>query len=89
MSNIQKFNDLHDSQELLFLGNAWDVLSALILEKAGFQAIGTTSWGIANSLGHADGELIDFQRHLAIIQAITEQVNIPVSADIEAGYGHD
>ncbi|KGA83207.1 MULTISPECIES: isocitrate lyase/PEP mutase family protein [Lysinibacillus] len=89
MSNIQKFNDLHDSQELLFLGNAWDVLSALILEKAGFQAIGTTSWGIANSLGHADGELIDFQRHLAIIQAITAQVNIPVSADIEAGYGHD
>lgn len=89
MSNIQKFNDLHDSQELLFLGNAWDVLSALILEKAGFQAIGTTSWGIANSLGHADGELIDFQRHLSIIQAITEQVNIPVSADIEAGYGHD
>mgnify|MGYP001147377059 CR=1 FL=1 len=89
MSKIQKFNDLHFSQELLFLGNAWDVLSALILEKVGFQAIGTTSWGIANSLGYADGELIDFQRHLAIIQAIAEQVNIPVSADIEAGYGHD
>ncbi|KPN95391.1 isocitrate lyase/phosphoenolpyruvate mutase family protein [Lysinibacillus sp. ZYM-1] len=89
MSKIQKFNDLHSSQELLLLGNAWDVLSALTLEKAGFRAIGTTSWGIANSLGYADGERIDFQRHLTIIQAIAEQVNIPVSADIEAGYGQD
>ncbi len=90
MSKIQQFHDLHFSQELLFIGNAWDVLSALTLEKAGFQAIGTTSWGIANSLGYADGEQIDFQRHLTIIQSITEQVNIPVSANIEAGgYGHD
>jgi len=89
MSKIQEFNDLHSSQELLFLGNAWDLLSALMLEKAGFQAIGTTSWGIANSLGYADGELIDFQRHLNIIQTIAENVSIPVSADIEAGYGSD
>lgn len=50
MSKIQQFHDLHFSQELLFIGNAWDVLSALTLEKAGFQAIGTTSWGIANRL---------------------------------------
>lgn len=89
MSKIQQFYDLHFSQELLFIGNAWDVISALTLEKAGFQAIGTTSWGIANSLGYADGEQIDFQRHLTIIQSIIEQVKIPVSADIEAGYGHD
>lgn len=89
MSKIHEFNDLHSSQELLFLGNAWDLLSALMLEKAGFQAIGTTSWGIANSLGYADGELIDFQRHLNIIQTIAENVSIPVSADIEAGYGSD
>jgi len=89
MSKIQQFYDLHFSQELLFIGNDWDVISALTLEKAGFQAIGTTSWGIANSLGYADGEKIDFQRHLTIIQSITEQVKIPVSADIEAGYGHD
>lgn len=89
MTKIQEFNQLHSSQELLFLGNAWDLLSALTIEKAGFKAIGTTSWGIANSLGYADGELIDFDRHLAIIKTITENVNIPVSADIEAGYGDD
>lgn len=46
MSKIQEFYDLHFSQELLFIGNAWDVLSALSLEKAGFQAIG--------KLGHSE-----------------------------------
>jgi len=50
----------HNSKEQLFLGNARDLLSALTLEKAGFKAIGTTSWGIANTLGLADGELINF-----------------------------
>lgn len=89
MNKIQTFKELHMSEDLLFLGNAWDLLSALILEKAGFKAIGTTSWGIANSIGLADGELIDFDRHLRIIQSITENINIPVSADIEAGYSDD
>ncbi|GGA34057.1 isocitrate lyase/PEP mutase family protein [Psychrobacillus lasiicapitis] len=87
MNKIERFNKLHQSTEPLFLGNAWDLLSALTLEKAGFQAIGTTSWGVANSLGLKDGELIDFDRHLQIIQTITEHVTIPVSADIESGYG--
>ncbi|MCP3739915.1 isocitrate lyase/PEP mutase family protein [Rossellomorea sp. BNER] len=89
MSKIQEFNELHSSKEILFLGNAWDLLSALTLEKAGFKAIGTTSWGIANSLGYEDGELIHFDRHLGIIKTITNHVKIPVSADIEAGYGED
>ncbi|MBS4175310.1 isocitrate lyase/phosphoenolpyruvate mutase family protein [Bacillus sp. FJAT-49736] len=89
MNKIQQFNKLHTSEDILFLGNAWDLLSALTLEKVGFNAIGTTSWGIANSLGYADGELIDFDRHLGIIKSIAENVSIPVSADIEAGYGEN
>lgn len=89
MNNIQRFNELHFSSEPLFLGNAWDLLSALTLEKAGFPAIGTTSWGIANSLGLKDGELVDFERHLQIIEKIARHVSIPVSADIEAGYGEN
>lgn len=89
MSKINEFNALHSTQNILLLGNAWDILSALTLEKVGFKAIGTTSWGIANSLGYADGEWIDFDRHLAIIKSIADNVNIPVSADIEAGYGND
>lgn len=89
MNNIQKFNELHHGERLLFLGNAWDLLSALALEKAGFQAIGTTSWGIAQSLGFEDGEKMDFKTHLEVIKRIVEHVRIPVSADIEAGYGED
>ena len=89
MNSIQKFNDQHISEDGLFLGNAWDLLSALALERAGFQAIGTTSWGIASSLGYADGELIDFKKHLEIIKTIAENVSIPVSADIEAGYNEN
>ncbi|QUG42774.1 isocitrate lyase/phosphoenolpyruvate mutase family protein [Psychrobacillus sp. INOP01] len=89
MNKIQEFKDMHFSNDLLFLGNAWDLLSALTLEKVGFKAIGTTSWGIANSLGLPDGELIDFDRHLGIIKTIVENVKIPVSADIEAGYSED
>ncbi len=60
------------SRDLLILGDVHhDHYSALILsEKSGFKAIGTTSWGIANSLGYSDGELIDFERHLGIIKLI-------------------
>jgi len=89
MSNIQTFQDLHTTEDVLFLGNAWDVLSAMILEKAGFKAIGTTSWGIANSFGLSDGELIDFDQHLTIIKSIVEHVKIPVTADLESGYSEN
>lgn len=89
MTTIQEFNKLHVAKEILFLGNAWDLLSALTLEKVGFKAIGTTSWGIANSFGYADGELIDFERHLGVIKTIAANVKIPVSADMEAGYGEE
>ncbi len=86
MNHIQRFQALHHADEMLFLGNAWDVLSARTLEQSGFRAIGTTSWGVAASLGYKDGENIDFALHLSIIKLIVDHVNIPVSADIEAGY---
>lgn len=89
MEKIKLFNELHHSENILFLGNAWDPMSALALEKAGFQAIGTTSWGIAQSLGVSDGELLDFEKHLQLIKQIVECVEIPVTADIESGYSED
>ncbi len=54
-----------------------------------FQSNWDNELGIANSLGFADGELIDFGRHLAIIKNMVDNVKIPVSADIEAGYSDD
>lgn len=87
MCRRKEFQRLHESNELLVLGNAWDLPSAHVLEKAGFKAIGTTSWGIAASLGYSDGEAIDFELQLAVIERIVNHVHIPVSVDIESGYG--
>lgn len=89
MNKFEWFHSLHESDELLLLGNAWDLPSALILEQAGFKAIGTTSWGIAASHGFTDGELIDFNIQLNAIKLIVDHVNVPVTADIESGYGQD
>ncbi|MEJ8303262.1 isocitrate lyase/phosphoenolpyruvate mutase family protein [Saccharibacillus sacchari] len=84
--SIAEFRNLHRAGGLLFLGNAWDVASAIALEQAGFAAIGTTSYGIAEALGMRDGENVPFERHVSIVRDIVARVGIPVSADIEAGY---
>lgn len=89
MDKINAFQEMHQGDTLLFLGNAWNGASARILAAAGFQAIGTTSWGIADSFGLPDGEKMEFSAHLNIIQEIVESVEVPVSADIESGYSED
>ena len=84
---MEKFKDLHYQENGLIIGNAWDPLSAMIMQQQGFKAIGTTSWGIANSLGCQDGENIDFLDYFNIIKKILDVVQIPVSIDIESGFG--
>ena len=69
------------------LPNAWDVGSARILERAGFPAIATTSAGIAWASGVADGGALDRDTMLAHIDRIVAGVGVPVSADLESGYG--
>lgn len=71
----------------LLLPNAWDGASARLFEEAGFPAIGTTSAGIAFAQGFPDGEHIGRDEMLRAIARITSVVQIPVTADIEAGYG--
>ncbi|MFZ5554132.1 MAG: isocitrate lyase/PEP mutase family protein [Bacteroidota bacterium] len=83
---MDSFKELHSQKSCLIIGNAWDAMSALVMEQAGFRAIGTTSWGIANSLGYKDGEIIDFKQLVSVIEKILKVVNIPVSVDIESGY---
>jgi 2-methylisocitrate lyase-like PEP mutase family enzyme len=80
------FHELHASGHLL-LPNAWDAASARVFEDAGFPAIGTTSGGIANARGLPDGETIGRARMLEEIRTIVDAVHVPVTADIEAGYG--
>jgi 2-methylisocitrate lyase-like PEP mutase family enzyme len=67
--------------------NAWDAGSARILEQVGFAAIATTSAGIAWSYGMPDGGAMDADTMLERVGAIVAAVGVPVSADLEAGYG--
>jgi 2-methylisocitrate lyase-like PEP mutase family enzyme len=70
------------------LPNAWDAGSARILEQVGFPALATTSAGIAWSCGVADGEGLDRDTMLEHLARIVAAVSVPVTADLEAGYGH-
>lgn len=78
---------LHQGPEILVIANAWDAASARVFELAGFRAIATTSAGVAASYGYPDGERISRAEMLEAIGRIARQVEVPVSADIEMGYG--
>src|SRR5713226_1515356 len=83
----RQFLALHDGRRTLLLPNAWDVASARIFEDAGFPAVGTSSAGVAFALGYPDGQKISRGEMLAVVRCIAEAVQIPVTADVEAGYG--
>src|SRR3984893_10227460 len=83
----REFLALHDGRKTLVLPNAWDVASARIFEEAGFPAVGTSSAGVAYALGYPDGQKISRSEMLAVVHRIAEAVGIPVTADVEAGYG--
>lgn len=78
---------LHRTERPLVLPNAWDVASARVFEKAGFPAIATTSAGIANALGYPDVQRISRDEMLEVVRRIARAVHVPVTADMEAGYG--
>lgn len=69
------------------LANVWDVASARLIEAAGFPAVATTSSGVANALGYPDHEFIGRDEMLAVVERIASAVAVPVTADMEAGYG--
>jgi 2-methylisocitrate lyase-like PEP mutase family enzyme len=81
------FRDKHRRQRLLLLPNAWDAMSARVFVAAGFDAIATTSGGVAWSLGYADGEQAPWNEVVAATARIVRVSRVPVTADIEAGYG--
>ncbi|MBB6501963.1 isocitrate lyase/phosphoenolpyruvate mutase family protein [Pedobacter cryoconitis] len=87
MTSFEKFRDLHNQENLLLIGNVWNVQSALVYERAGFEAVATSSSAVAQSLGYEDGEDMPFNDYLFIIERIVKSVKLPVSVDLEAGYG--
>jgi 2-methylisocitrate lyase-like PEP mutase family enzyme len=83
----ETFRNMHRGPQLLLLPNAWDAMSARIFEAAGFEAIGTTSGGLAWALGFPDGEQAPWDEVVAATKCIVRTVRVPVTADIEGGYG--
>jgi 2-methylisocitrate lyase-like PEP mutase family enzyme len=81
-----RFKQLH--QSFFILPNAWNPKSALRFQQEHFPAVATSSAAVANSLGYEDGEAMPFDDYLFIIRRILATVQIPVTVDIEMGYGN-
>ena len=79
------FRALHTGPGILVLPNAWDVVSARILEDLGYPAIATTSAGVAAVLGFPDGQVVPREEMLESVRRIVDAVQVPVTADMESG----
>lgn len=83
------FQTLHQQAGCFVMPNAWDAGSAVLLEDLGFKAIATTSAGLAFSLGLADGaNAVSREETIANAGSIANATSLPVSADLEGGFGH-
>lgn len=86
---MMNFKDLHRDEEPLLMANVWDVASTKVAEKLNFQAVGTSSGAIAAMLGYDDGEHMSFHEMRYMIARIMKNTELPVSVDLEAGYGQN
>ena len=78
---------MHKAGPVVLLPNVWDAASARIVEEAAYPALATTSAGVAFAQGFPDGQKIPVERMISAIAVIVAAVNVPVTADVEAGYG--
>ena len=85
----EQLRALHHAPEPLVLPNAWDAASARAVQAAGFPAVATTSSGVSAALGWPDGQQTPVQEMFAAVARIARAVDVPLTADIEAGYGLD
>lgn len=86
-SSFDQFSSLHHSPDLLVLPNVWNAKSAIRFQENYYPAVATSSAAVANGLGYQDGEDMPFSDYLFIIRRILASVKIPLSVDIEMGYG--
>jgi 2-methylisocitrate lyase-like PEP mutase family enzyme len=82
----QRLLDLHEGP-ILVLPNAWDAGSAAMIAAAGAPAIATTSGGVSWALGSTDGHGLAREEMLEAVARVVRAVEVPVTADVEAGYG--
>lgn len=88
-ARAELFHRLHapDADGILVLPNAWDAMSARMVEEAGARAIATTSAGVSWALGRRDGHGLAREDMLDVVRRIVATVRVPVTADVEGGYG--
>src|SRR5215471_2566035 len=82
-----RLKELHHGPRILVMANAWDAISARIVEDIGFPAVATTSAGVANALGYPDGQRVSRDEMLEVVARVARAVTVPVTADMEAGDG--
>ncbi|MCG6566840.1 isocitrate lyase/phosphoenolpyruvate mutase family protein [Tessaracoccus sp. ZS01] len=85
----QQLADAHESGRTLVLPTVWDTWSARVAVDAGFEALTVGSHPVSDAIGSADGEQMAFAEYLAVVKRIVDKVDVPVSADVESGYGLD
>jgi 2-methylisocitrate lyase-like PEP mutase family enzyme len=83
----ERFRALHRPGAPFVLGNAWDVATALVLEEAGFEAVGTSSAALAASLGHLDAEELALEELVQVVGRMSRALDVPLSVDVESGFG--
>ena len=89
-NRAEAFRALHQREGIFVIPNPWDAGSAKVLESFGFEALATSSGGLAFSLGRPDGHgAVSREESLENVQSIIGAVSLPVSADLENGYGDD
>ncbi len=83
----ERLRALHAGPRALVLANVWDAASARLIAALGAPAIATSSAGVAYALGYADGQRIPRAEMLDMVRRIAAAVDVPVTADVEGGYG--
>jgi 2-methylisocitrate lyase-like PEP mutase family enzyme len=86
-AKAERLKSLHVPGDPVVLPTVWDAWSATVAVRAGFSALTVGSHPLADSIGRADGEGMSFEEVLTRVRQITGAVNVPVSVDIESGYG--
>jgi 2-methylisocitrate lyase-like PEP mutase family enzyme len=86
-AKVEAFRALHRGPRLLLMANAWDAITARLFEAEGFAAVATTSGGVSWAVGYADGEAAPWDEVVGQTTRIARAVAVPVTADIEGGFG--
>jgi 2-methylisocitrate lyase-like PEP mutase family enzyme len=86
LNAARRLRELHENRPLV-LPNAWDASSARLIEKCGALAIATTSAGVSWTHGRRDGQGLSREEMIRAIAQLVQSVNVPVTADVEGGYG--